>query len=160
MSRPRKEKGHVFTFQPTSQWYNALPALPPSPSSSTITPAQLTALSQKAAQLHESDISAFQSSSSSNSSSSEASFLAKIIGSGTLSDRLSALTLLVQSSPLHNIRALETLRTMTERGKGKGGREESLKALRCIIDWWVGGGAPGRKLKCVYFSFFGFGLVC
>lgn len=141
-----------FVFQPTSQWYNALPPLASS-STASIPPAQLASLSQKAAELHEADIRTFQTSSSSNSSSSEASFLAKIIQSGTLSDRLSALTLLVQSSPLHNIKALETLKTMAERGKGKGGREESLKALRCIVDWWVGGGAPNRKLKCVRYLF-------
>jgi ribosome biogenesis protein MAK21 len=126
-------------FQPVSLWYEALPPLPshgrPTP------PGQLSA---KAAQLHHNDILAFQTSSSKNS---EANFMSKIIQSGTLSDRLSALTLLVQSSPLHNIRALETLKGMAERGKGKGGREESLKALRCIVDWWVGGGAPNRKLK-------------
>ncbi|KAF8152290.1 CBF/Mak21 family-domain-containing protein [Crassisporium funariophilum] len=137
-----------FVFQPLSQWYAATPTLGPAPASSpTITPAQLSSLSTKAASLHEADIRTFQTSSSSNSSSSEASFLSKIIQSGTLSDRLSALTLLVQSSPLHNIKALESLKTMAERGKGKGGREESLKALRCIVDWWVGGGAPNRKLK-------------
>lgn len=138
-------KSH-FVFQPISQWYNALPPLKPVEGSTTaITPGQPTSLSSKAEQLHEADVRTFVSSSSSNAS--EASFLAKIIQSGTLSDRLSALTLLVQSSPLHNTKALETLKTMAERGKGKGGREESLKALRCIADWWVGGGAPGRKLK-------------
>ena len=137
-----------FVFQPTSQWYAALPALQPTPSS-TITPNQLSELSTKAAALHEQDMNTFLTASSSNSSSSEASFLSKIIQSGTLSDRLSALTLLVQSSPLHNIKALENLKHMAERGKGKGGREESLKALRCIVDWWTGGGAPSRKLKWV-----------
>jgi len=144
-------KSH-FVFQPTAQWYNALPPLPtPTGASGStlplINPTQLSTQTTKAAELHEADILTFQTSSSSNSSSSEASFLAKIIQSGTLSDRLSALTLLVQSSPLHNIKALETLKGMAERGKGKGGREESLKALRCIVDWWVGGGAPNRKLK-------------
>ena len=69
-----------------------------------------------------------------------------------MSDRLSALTLMVQKSPLHNGKALESLLGMAERGKGKGGREESLKALRCIVDWWVGGGAPDRKLRYVVFS--------
>ncbi|KAF4622053.1 hypothetical protein D9613_009136 [Agrocybe pediades] len=130
-------KSH-FVFQPTSQWYAALPTLQPTPSS-TITPSQLSELSTKAAALHEQDISTFLTASSSNTSSSEASFLSKIIQSGTLSDRLSALTLLVQSSPLHNLKALENLKQMAERGKGKGGREESLKALRCIVDWWTGG---------------------
>lgn len=135
----------VFTFRPVSQWHASLPPLG-SPTDS-ITPAQLSALVTKGGQLHESDIRVFQSSSLAGPASSEANFLSKIVQSGTLSDRLSALTLLVQSSPLHNIKALETLKGMAERGKGKGGREESLKALRCIVDWWTGGGAPDRKLK-------------
>jgi ribosome biogenesis protein MAK21 len=136
-----------FIFQPISQWYTAIPPLPTPTSTPSITTAQFSALVSKAAALHDKDISTFQASSSSNSSSSEANFLSKIIQSGTLSDRLSALTLLVQSSPLHNIKALESLKAMAERGKGKGGRDESLKALRCIVDWWVGGGVPNRKLK-------------
>lgn len=137
-----------FVFQPTSQWYTAIPALgAPSPNLPAVSPAQLSSLSERASSLHLTDIETFKTSSSSGSSASEASFLSKIIQSGTLSDRLSALTLLVQSSPLHNIRALENLKGMAERGKGQGGREESLKALRCVVDWWVGGGAPDRKLK-------------
>jgi len=51
----------------------------------------------------------------------------------------------VQSSPVHNTKALDTLKNMA--GKAGGGRNESLKALRCIVDWWVGGGIPDRKLK-------------
>jgi ribosome biogenesis protein MAK21 len=136
-----------FILHPISQWYTAVPPLTTSTSSPTITTAQLSALVSKAAALHDKDISTFQASSCSNSSSLEANFLSKIIQSGTLSDRLSALTLLVQSSPLHNIKALDALKVMAERGKGKGGRDESLKALRCIVDWWVGGGVPNRKLK-------------
>ncbi|KAL0948082.1 hypothetical protein HGRIS_010705 [Hohenbuehelia grisea] len=137
-----------FTVQPTAHWHTALPKLPPSKTPVPApTAAQLESLATRISRLHADDISTFLSSSSSGSSASEASFLTKIISSGTLSDRLSALTLLVQSSPLHNIKSLETLRSMAERGKGKGGREESLKALRCIVDWWVGGGAPDRKLK-------------
>ncbi|KAJ7168329.1 CBF/Mak21 family-domain-containing protein [Mycena crocata] len=141
-------KSH-FIFPPASQWYlSVVPALGagsnPLPAVST---AQLTSFTSRASNLHTTDIYTFQTSSSSNSSASEANFLSKIIQSGTLSDRLSALTLLVQSSPLHNTKALETLKGMAERGKGQGGREESLKALRCVVDWWVGGGAPDRKLK-------------
>ena len=75
--------------------------------------------------------------------SSDMAYLNKILTSGTLSDRLSALTLMAQASPLHNQRALESLRTMAS----KKGREESLKALRAIVDWWVGSGAPNKKLK-------------
>ncbi|KAF5366355.1 hypothetical protein D9757_011459 [Collybiopsis confluens] len=137
-----------FLIPPTSQWYNVVPNLAAVAATlPTITPAQFSSLTAKAAKLHAEDVETFKSSSSGSSSASEASFLSKIIQSGTLSDRLSALTLLVQSSPLHNIKALETLKGMSERGKGQGGREETLKALRCIVDWWVGGGAPNRKLK-------------
>lgn len=108
-----------------------------------------TGLFDRASALHAQEVLKFQSSSTVTSTKSEHAFLQKILQSGTLSDRLSALTLLVQSSPLHNTKALESLKSLAERGKGKGGRGESLKALRCIVDWWVGGGAPDRKLKCV-----------
>ncbi|KAJ7611600.1 CBF/Mak21 family-domain-containing protein [Roridomyces roridus] len=137
-----------FILAPASQWYTSVPALGAPPASlPAVSATQLASIASRAADLHTTDIQTFQTASSSNSSASEANFLAKIIQSGTLSDRLSALTLLVQSSPVHNTKALETLKGMAERGKGKGGREESLKALRCIVDWWVGGGAPDRKLK-------------
>ncbi|KAF8882268.1 CBF/Mak21 family-domain-containing protein [Infundibulicybe gibba] len=138
-------KSH-FVFAPTAMWHLALSPLSPTPVT-VATPAQLSPLTSRASTLHDADIQMFQKASSTNSSASEASFLSKIIQSGTLSDRLSALTLLVQSSPVHNTKALETLKGMAERGKGKGGRDESLKALRCIVDWWVGGGAPDHKLK-------------
>ncbi|KAL1719897.1 CBF/Mak21 family-domain-containing protein [Schizophyllum commune] len=133
-----------FAIPPTSHWYSILEPLGPAPNAPS--PSDLAALASNAARLHEADVAAYRASSASNSAS-EAHFLSNIIQSGTLSDRLSALTLLVQSSPLHNTQALETLKGMGERGKGKGGREESLKALRSVVDWWVGGGAPGRKLK-------------
>ncbi|KAG6816898.1 hypothetical protein H0H87_001851 [Tephrocybe sp. NHM501043] len=135
----------MLVFQPLALWHTAIPRLATIEEQlPEITPDQLATLTKKATDLHDADIRTFQSSSS---SASEAGFMSKIIQSGTLSDRLSALTLLVQSSPLHNVKALETLKGMAERGKGKGGREESLKALRCIVDWWVGGGAPDRKLR-------------
>ncbi|KAF7353702.1 Sterol regulatory element binding protein cleavage-activating protein [Mycena venus] len=137
-----------FAIPPASHWYLSAPPLgAASTSLPAVNATQLASFTTRASNLHATDIQTFQTSSSSNSSASEANFLSKIIQSGTLSDRLSALTLLVQSSPLHNTKALETLKGMAERGKGKGGREESLKALRCVVDWWVGGGTPDRKLK-------------
>ncbi|KAJ6606393.1 CBF/Mak21 family-domain-containing protein [Mycena vulgaris] len=128
-------KSH-FIVPPASQWYlSAAPLGATSSSLPVVSATQLASFTTRASNLHTTDIYTFQTSSSSNSSASEANFLSKIIQSGTLSDRLSALTLLVQSSPLHNTKALETLKGMAERGKGKG------------VDWWVGGGAPDRKLK-------------
>ena len=130
-----------------SNWYSSLPSLGVAAAPSHIALDKLTSLTKRADTLYNDEVKTFQASSAGKKPSSEASFLAKIVHSGTLSDRLSALTLLVQSNPLQNAKALETLKSMAERGKGKGGREESLKALRCVVDWWAGGGVPDRKLK-------------
>jgi ribosome biogenesis protein MAK21 len=158
-------------FSPTADWYNLIEPLPaassPVPSSTT---AQIASLASTASALHATEISQFSSSPNSAlvSSASDQAFLRNILSSGTLSDRLSALTLMVQSSPLHNTRALEVLKGMVEKGRGGGGqkdgdkgkgkgggggRDERLKAARAIVDWWVGGGAPKRKLKCVRLNY-------
>lgn len=138
-------------MRPTPQWYSALPPLPPTKASpAPPSPEALTSKQSHAYTLHTSELAAYISATSTSklaSSSSDAAFLQRVLTSGTLSDRLSALTLLAQSSPIHNTRALETLRGMAQ----KKGREESLKALRAVCDWWVGGGTPDRKLKLVEF---------
>lgn len=136
-----------FVFPPTPQWYSVLPPLPATTNIPKPTPTQTSSLLSKAASLHATDVQSYTASGVSTGSSSDGQFLQKVLQSGTLSDRLSAMTLLVQGSPVHNVKSLDSLKNMAGRGKGKGGREESLKALRCIIDWWAGGGAPDRKLK-------------
>ncbi|KAI3625899.1 hypothetical protein CBS9595_001260 [Malassezia furfur] len=65
---------------------------------------------------------------------------------GTLSDRISAVTLLLQNSPLHNTKALETLMHMA----GKPGREEASRATRALADWFASGGGLGPS-KLHYF---------
>ena len=136
-----------FVFPPTSQWFSVIPPLPAITNLPTPTPTQISSLLSKATSLHTSDSQNYTASGVSTGSASDSQFLQKVLHSGTLSDRLSAMTLLVQGSPVHNVKSLESLKNMAERGKGKGGREESLKALRCIVDWWAGGGAPDRKLR-------------
>jgi ribosome biogenesis protein MAK21 len=146
-------------------WFNFLPPL-----STTSAPvvsqsaSQVATLLDRASSLHASELSTFSAlPHATGGSASDRAFLRNILSGGTLSDRLSALTLMVQGAPLHNIRALEALKDLTERGRGgvsasqdgekaKGkatGREDRLKAARAIMDWWVGGGAPNRKLRCV-----------
>jgi hypothetical protein len=34
-----------------------------------------------------------------------------------------------------------------------GGKGESLKSLRALVDWWVGGGVPDRKLRSVVLAY-------
>ena len=151
---PKSKKNHrpKLTVEPTPHWYAvdipkvaaAPPAAPP-PSVET-----LSTISARAASLHAADVDLFhQHQRAPDSISGDASFLHRVLHEGTLSDRLGALTLLVQGSPVHNVRALETLRGLAARGRGTGGRGDALRALRCIVDWWVGGGAPPRKLRWV-----------
>ncbi|KZT01908.1 CBF-domain-containing protein [Laetiporus sulphureus 93-53] len=140
-------KRHKFIVEPNSRWYATASALvSPSSPSPAPTPSQLSELSSRAARLLAQDAEAYHASNAGVGSSGDAKFLETVLKGGTLSDRLSALTLLVQGSPVHNARPLETLRGMMER-KGGGGREEGLRAARCVVDWWVGGGGPGRKLR-------------
>lgn len=148
---------------PIADWYNFLPPLPPA-SEPVLSPSasQLTTLLNRASSLHVSELANFSAlPNASTGSASDQTFLRNVLTGGTLSDRLSALTLMAQGAPLHNIRALESLKNLAEKGRGgvsaaqdgeKGrdraaGREERLKAARALMDWWVGGGAPNRKLK-------------
>ena len=144
----------IQLIEPTPLWYNCtLSSLPSSSQpTSSVSPQLLSTKQAHAAELHANELKVYEQASSASAhklatSASDAAFLQQVLANGTLSDRLSALTLMAQSSPLHNTRALDTLRSMGQ----KKGREESLKALRAIVDWWVGGGAPDRKLKCVSF---------
>ncbi|WFD29791.1 RNA-binding ribosome biosynthesis protein mak21 [Malassezia sp. CBS 17886] len=62
----------------------------------------------------------------------------------TLSDRISAVTLLLHNSPIHNLKALETLMSMAARPS----REESGRATRALADWLASGGGLGvEKLR-------------
>lgn len=153
MTLSTSTKGHAkLVFPSNAHWYSATAPLAPQKSLPAPTASQVSSLTERAASLLSADASTYQASSAfTGNSASDSHFLNTILSKGTLSDRLSALTLLVQASPVHNIKALETLKAMAERGRGKGGREEGLKAMRCIVDWWVGGGAPARKLKYVLF---------
>ncbi|QRV98202.1 ribosome biogenesis protein [Ceratobasidium sp. AG-Ba] len=126
---------------PASKWYEDLP--PITPSGVRLSESKLSALVDRAAALHATDTAAF-SDSQFGLSTSDAHFLESVLQGGTRSDRLSALTLVVQGAPVHSTRSLEGLRAMASK---KGGRGESLKALRAIVDWWVGGGCPDRKLR-------------
>lgn len=69
------------------------------------------------------------------SSSSSHKFYSTIMSSGTLSDKISALTLAVQESPLHNTKALENLIGL---GK-KRSRTQAVEVLRSLKDMFAQG---------------------
>lgn len=79
------------------------------------------------------------------SASSSHKFYSTIMSSGTLSDKISALTLAVQESPLHNTKALENLIGLGR----KRSRAQAVEVLRSLKDMFAQGTLlPGdRRLK-------------
>lgn len=76
--------------------------------------------------------------------SSQHKFLSTIMSSGTLEDKVSALTLLVQESPLHTMKAFENLLGLAK----KKSRNQALMAVAALKDL-LGQGVvlPDRKLR-------------
>ena len=77
--------------------------------------------------------------------SSSNRFMTTIMSSGTVEDKVSALTLIVQESPLHTVKALEALVAMAR----KNNRNQALMALAAVKDL-LGQGVvlpPDRKLR-------------
>ena len=69
------------------------------------------------------------------SSNESQKFYSTVMSSGTLSDKISALTLTVQESPLHNTKALETLIGLAR----KRSRAQAVEVLRSIKDLFAHG---------------------
>jgi ribosome biogenesis protein MAK21 len=68
-------------------------------------------------------------------SKSSQSFYSTVIASGTLSDKISALTLAIQESPVHNVKALETLVGLAK----KRSRAQAVDVLRALKDLFAQG---------------------
>jgi ribosome biogenesis protein MAK21 len=130
-------------FTPRPDWHAA--ELPPLEQGEVKTlPPQRTLddLHKYATALLEAENAAYNASHISGSSSHK--FLATIMSSGTLEDKVSALTLLVQESPLHTMKAFENLLGL---GRKKS-RNQALMAVAALKDL-LGQGMvlPNRKLR-------------
>ncbi|KAI9827552.1 MAG: hypothetical protein M1832_004902 [Thelocarpon impressellum] len=142
---PQNRASQRLMFEPRPDWYTAeLPMLAEdaetrsSPSSDLLGTVQEHALSLLATENE-----AYSSSNLSSSSSSR--FLSTIMSSGTLSDRISALTLVVQESPLHTMKAFDNLLGLA-RKRSRGQAVAALGALKDLL----GQGVvlpPDRKLR-------------
>lgn len=152
-----------FIFLPTQRWSEAqLPELPAVPSTSSSLAASVSndvaaRLQRRADGLLQSEraLYAQQMGSGRNAapgmlSASDARFISQLLApgarGGTLSDRIAALALLAQSSPVHNLEAMETLLGMAQ----KKGREESSRATRALADWLSSGGGLSERKLCYF----------
>ena len=75
--------------------------------------------------------------------SSQRKFMAQMLADGTLSDKISALTLLIQESPIHNMKSLDTLLGYCN----KKSRNSQLQSINALKDLFLNGLLPDRKLK-------------
>lgn len=75
--------------------------------------------------------------------SSQKKFMSEILTSGTHSDKISALTLLIQDSPIHNKKSLDTLLGFSN----KKSRNSQLQSLNALKDLFLNGLLPDRKLR-------------
>lgn len=142
---------HVFIelvfqlIEPEPHWHAiSLPALKGTPAPTVpLSDTQVTSKYEHARQLLDQENAAAESHPS--LSSSDRSFLSDILKSGTLNDKVSALTLLVQESPIHALRTMDTLMSMSK----KKSRKEAVQAITSLKDLFIGSVLPDRKL--IYF---------
>jgi ribosome biogenesis protein MAK21 len=117
-------------FEARPDWHAALlPDLPDPDISELALPGELTTeLKRHARNLLEMDSNLYTSNHLSSTSSQR--FLSTIMSSGTLSDKVSALTLVVQESPVHTIKSFESLLALAK----KRSRGQAVTALGAIKD--------------------------
>jgi ribosome biogenesis protein MAK21 len=144
--KSRPGKSHPLVT-PRSDWFNA--QLPPIDKNNLLksktSPSDLQHLYEHAESLLDTENETFKAS---QQSSSSQKFYSTVITSGTLSDKISALTLAVQESPLHNVRALETLINL---GK-KRSRAQAVDVLRALKDLFAQGSLLPSDRKLHAFS--------
>lgn len=145
----KKAKSGRLTVQPNSQWFSI--TLPDLGDGDIEKPNEEQVLQKFAfaEQLLETENGVYEKSGAVQRSLStrDRSFVSNILSSGTLSDRVSALTLIVQESPVHSIRALGQLISMVQ----KKNRREALLAVGSVKDLMMLNLLPSnRKLK--YFA--------
>ncbi|KAG2184086.1 hypothetical protein INT44_009101 [Umbelopsis vinacea] len=132
-------------IEPVPHWHAIqLPPLKGTPLPSVpMSDTQVSAKYQHARELLDKENAAAESHPS--LSTSDRSFLSDILKSGTLNDKVSALTLLVQESPIHGLRTMDTLMGMSK----KKSRKEAVQAITSLKDLFIGSVLPDRKL--IYF---------
>jgi ribosome biogenesis protein MAK21 len=133
-------------------WYNAVKPLKYKDNKKKNTNDDSSALSEdiiqekkkKAIQLHESEVQRYEAKKNGGKMSSDDKYLATMMKSGTLADRVAALTLTIQSSPFHQLSRLGQLIMMAN----KKARRESIMAVDSLKDLFINNLLPDdRKLN-------------
>ena len=138
----------------TPYWPSLVPELPPPAKPlRPLPPTKLASLRDRANDL----LNTLPSLPRSASSSADAAFISQVLQSGTHQDKLAALVLMVRESPIHSVKELTRLRSMTgwkEDGTGMGGggnKDQRVAVVKALADWWVSGGGK-KQGKLRYFA--------
>ncbi|KAK2761552.1 hypothetical protein FQN54_001380 [Arachnomyces sp. PD_36] len=125
-----------LSIQPRADWFSTtLPETDPAPKQRNDPPLYLLERIHKYARsLLQEENDAYATAQQASSSSSH-KFYSTIVSSGTLSDKISALTLAVQESPLHNTKALLNLVGLSK----KRSRAQAVEVLRSLKDLFAQG---------------------
>ena len=125
----RSPNKHGLIFEPTSEWHSATLSPLPEPDLAKPIPDEIVGrLQEYAGELLQQEGETYGAQNKSSSSAHQ--FYSTIMSSGTLTDKISALTLSAQESPLHNQRALETLLSLA----GKRSRGQAIEVLAALKD--------------------------
>ena len=131
--------------EPSAEWYNtAVPSLSSSGTGSVALPPELIArIHEYAKSLLDSENERYATQNTSANSAQQ--FYSTIMSSGTLSDKISALTLSIQESPLHNMKTLDALVGLAR----KRSRGQAVEVLGALKDLFGLGSVlpPNRKLR-------------
>ncbi|KAH7080249.1 CBF/Mak21 family-domain-containing protein [Paraphoma chrysanthemicola] len=134
----------ALLFKPQPEWHTVeLPKLPTIDNPTIPARYVLDALHEYADQLLEAEATEYAASHMSKDASHR--FMSSIMSAGTMEDKVSALTLLVQESPLHTMKAFDQLLGLSR----KKSRSAAMMALAALKDL-LGQGVllpPDRKLK-------------
>ncbi|KAL6896238.1 CBF/Mak21 family domain-containing protein [Trichoderma longibrachiatum] len=123
----RRVEGLIF--EPRADWHAARLAALPAPTVDDVGPfmSAINSLKEHGKYLLETEAAKYRTTIFASSSHK---FLATIMTSGTLTDKISALTLACQESPVHNIRAFDTLMNLAS----KKSRAQALEAIGALVD--------------------------
>ncbi|KAF3939438.1 hypothetical protein ABW19_dt0202514 [Dactylella cylindrospora] len=130
-----------LVLEPQQDWYNiVLPELPPS---DPIGPSAVSALQSRGKDLLLSENSSYMTHNLSKDTNLQ--FLSQIMTSGTVEDKISALTIVCTASPLHTTKTLESLLNLAK----KKSRNQTIASLAAIKDLFANGSVlpSDRKLK-------------
>ena len=131
-SKPSRKGQMLLAITPQSYWHaSSLPPFTAAPEEVATLPHDLTdRIHAYAKSLLENDNKQYVAHTTSASSAHQ--FYSTIMSTGTLSDKISALTLSIQESPVHNMKALENLVGLA-RKRSRGQAVEVLGALKDLF---------------------------